>query len=110
MNVVVKRSKWLRGETFNSFLFRESDGKMCCLGFLGEACGLSPDDMKNRVTPNDLSTLSRKKFYNKFFLVDYDLRCDIFDTNDIGTIPDSIREKKLIKLFNCLGIKLSFED
>jgi hypothetical protein len=36
---VVKRNKWLRGNTDDSTLL-DSRGRMCCLGFYSRACGL----------------------------------------------------------------------
>jgi hypothetical protein len=39
--LVIDRKRWLRGEgDRTSFLLRPSDGKMCCLGFFGLACGI----------------------------------------------------------------------
>lgn len=36
MKLTIDRSKWLRGDP-NSMLLRPTDGRMCCLGFLGLA-------------------------------------------------------------------------
>lgn len=49
----VKRSKWLRGEGHgNSYLLRPNDGKMCCLGFLGIACGAEKEDIFDNENPH----------------------------------------------------------
>lgn len=52
--VVVDRSKWLRGEgAVNSFLLRESDGKMCCLGFvLKQAYDKTDEDLLQFKAPS----------------------------------------------------------
>ena len=44
MKLVIDRATWLRGEGHEqSYLLRECDGKMCCLGFFALACGLHPE-------------------------------------------------------------------
>lgn len=50
--VVIDRRRWLRGEGPDaSRLLRKTDGKMCCLGFVCEAVGVSAERLVNRGTP-----------------------------------------------------------
>lgn len=50
--LVIDRSRWLRGEGASaSRLLRPCDGKMCCLGFYLESCGLTPEVMLDEETP-----------------------------------------------------------
>lgn len=45
---IISESKWLHGDDKESFLLRESDGKMCCLGFFALQCnGLMPCEINN---------------------------------------------------------------
>lgn len=47
--VIIDRLLWLRGEGSDaSRLIRPCDGKKCCLGFAGEQCGMSSDDLLDK--------------------------------------------------------------
>lgn len=51
----ISRKEWLRGgPSRESCLYRPEDGKMCCLGFLGRAHGLSNEDMEHRLYPSSV--------------------------------------------------------
>ena len=56
--VTVRISEWLHGgllaKTGEGVLRRESDGKMCCLGFMAEQCGVDPKHMHGTATPVNL--------------------------------------------------------
>jgi hypothetical protein len=55
MKLTIDRKKWLRGEgSATSLLLRRGDGKMCCLGFYGLACGLKETDILGISNPNYL--------------------------------------------------------
>ena len=55
MKLIIDRQMWLRGEGATvSRLLRSSDGKMCCLGQLGIACGIPSEMIKNRAVPSDV--------------------------------------------------------
>lgn len=49
--LIIDRNKWLRGESANSYLLREDDGKMCCLGFESLRRGLSEEEITNVEAP-----------------------------------------------------------
>jgi len=55
--IIIERSKWFVGDPYSSCLLGSEsatgrdDSKMCCLGFLGEACGISKDSMYKRSLP-----------------------------------------------------------
>lgn len=116
----VKRSKWLRGEGLvHSYLLREEDGKMCCVGFLTKECGFTDkdilckqaldqllDEIRNREADSeectDLTALGRLEHFIS--------SKGIYDRNDDESIMDSSREKRLIKSFKAFGITLTFED
>jgi hypothetical protein len=56
MKLTIQRSKWLHGEgSDQSFLLRESDGKMCCMGFYLRAVGLTDDQIRDKTTPEDVA-------------------------------------------------------
>ena len=53
--LVIDRRRWLRGEGgLVSALYRDSDRKMCCLGFACLASGLRVADIRNKALPSAL--------------------------------------------------------
>jgi hypothetical protein len=61
MKLVIDRKLWLRGEGSDcSSLLRDKDRKMCCLGFLCLANGLSEQDIIDIQTPGNLSERRRE--------------------------------------------------
>src|SRR5271166_1340196 len=60
MELIIERDKWLRGEGYErSFLLREEDGKMCCLGFFCLQTGASQEDINQYQTPIDIKKEKR---------------------------------------------------
>ena len=52
MKLIIDRAKWLRGEGADkSYLVRDSDQKMCCLGFYGCSLGIDPSAMNTERSP-----------------------------------------------------------
>lgn len=45
--LVIDRKQWYRGNSAGSRLRRQSDGKMCCLGFFCLAGGLSAEELED---------------------------------------------------------------
>ena len=53
--LTIDRAKWLRGEdSVDTYLLRQRDGKMCCLGFLCLAAGFSRRDITDVGEPSDI--------------------------------------------------------
>lgn len=103
----VKRSKWLRGEgTIKSKLLRESDNKMCCLGFYCIAAGAEESEIL------ELSGLcSLQDALNIYTPITNDIgRHGIYPANDSKITSDPDREAQLITKFAALGITIKFED
>src|SRR5262245_41094891 len=63
MKFVVTRSKWLRGRRVGSML-RNGKGLQCCLGFVAEQCGISPEDTLMVGMPGGLPSDAAEKFYS----------------------------------------------
>ena len=113
MNLVVKRSKWLRGAGPNgdSYLLHPTNRRMCCLGFLARAVGYKPCEIKGTHTPAYVKDPS--KFPAAIVSGDDDntLLCDdMMDTNDSATLNDTQREYKLTRLFKKADIAITFVD
>jgi hypothetical protein len=128
MKLTIDRAKWLRGEgSGSSLLLRERDGKQCCLGQLGFACGLTSAQMMNTGAPSVIhiasesdpdSESNRKAIWSRqvkeaglLFLYDDNLSpyCfDLMETNDDRELDEDYREERLTYLFAKIGIEVEF--
>jgi hypothetical protein len=108
----VKRSQWLRGEGgYYSRLLRESDKKMCCLGFLAKACGATDEQILNKSIPGGVDPFDG--WPRKLIEHPDDGSPQPFwammSENDKSTWTIN-KEEKLIEFFAKIGITLTFED
>jgi hypothetical protein len=88
MDLVIKRSEWLRGEESSpkkggSALLRSRDRKKCCLGFLSLACGLTEQEIEGKGYPagafNDKYESSKSPYH-------------VYDTAaSMGLVPEPLR-------------------
>jgi hypothetical protein len=99
--LVIPREKWGAGALVRS------DGKMCCLGHLGKACGVPVAEMLSMGMPSGLDYDRRFLFPKKFrdkFMAD-DLAAKI---NDDTHMSGPEKERQLKILFSSRDIKLTF--
>lgn len=86
-------------------------GTMCCLGFLGEACGYTPEAMLAKGMPSDLSDDNR---WNRRVpkLLRNDTTESILDQisviNDNKEINDKVRKDRLRRAFKKAGVTIRF--
>lgn len=98
----VERSKWLRGEGHQeSALLRESDGKMCCMGFYALACGAKSEEIVNCGAFYNLTGQLRTF---------EDVGGRVYEINDNPCIPEKDREALIIHKLGAVGIKVTFVD
>ena len=118
MNLTIRRKKWLRGSMdLNGGILRNTSGSMCCLGFLGKACGLKNEDMlyKPDLTyflsyqPFRLSENTMKKFKAKMPKKFTErIETQLIKVNDTTGMPLKERELKITKLMKKLNINVKF--
>jgi hypothetical protein len=121
MKFTIDRSKWLRGEgQENSYLLRERDGKMCCLGMFGLACGLETEQIKEIAAPclvptdgGPAASFWVKKNAAASFLFDEEdensRACgELMSINDALEIDREAREEKIVEIFAKNGITVEF--
>lgn len=137
MKLVIDRSKWLRGEgSERSFLLRSTDGKMCCLGFFGLACGLTAERITDVGAPTDIpveigsigcfgvasgSPVSARREWMRNVpeaeaLFDGERKynssviCNkLMSTNDLNvSLSEAEREQKITALFAEMGVEVVF--
>lgn len=128
MKLTIDRSTWLRGEGPNaSRLLREADGKMCCVGFLGLACGLTKEQLLEKTTvaqlvktaaykPSPEHPVSLDDMYRPHFdfvrgltvAANSDVANDLYNANDETLISEATRETSLAVLFAKIGVEVEF--
>jgi hypothetical protein len=117
--LIIKRSEWLRGEGPSySYLYRSSDGKRCCLGFLGnQVCGFTDAEMSNKAMPSALplsnwpSKMLRENDEDRFGpLIDSTITTNLSNANDSKFLPDEGREDRISRLMTELDIAVEFID
>lgn len=115
MKLIIKRSEWLRGEGADvSRLYRSSDGKMCCLGFLGLFCGGSREDMQGKGSPaivrniNWPDALSSKG--GGLLPIESTACLNLMNANDTQFLTNEAREQKLTEQFAAIDIQVEFVD
>ena len=108
----IYRDKWVRGDRYHndyhlgrSALLNENDN-MCCLGFLGKACGISQKRMLNKTAPDDVA---RNKHRN-YPALSYDEWDKFVSINDNTSITNRQREDTLRSFFKNIGFKVSFKN
>lgn len=111
MKITIVRKRWLRGER-NSYLFREKDGKMCCVGFFAKALGhkVSQISGKSIITQIRDTTLYSKLRWcsrNNHLLDNSDIM-KLYETNDKISTTDERKEKSIKRLFKRHKVEVEF--
>lgn len=118
MKLVIERDRWLRGEgSSDSYLLRDSDGKMCCLGFYALACGLMKIQIANVTDPAG-ARRPTKAFEDALVhiplnpeempLGNSQAAKDLMSANDSIELEDNEREQRLERLFAKIGVQVEF--
>ena len=107
---VIKRSMWLRGEVYSSYLLRASDSKMCCLGFLALASSDSEKYIRGIALPRSVPECNFPKGILKRN-GEHTQVCDkLLDVNDESDMLEPARELKIAQLFKRIHIHVQFVD
>ncbi len=116
MNFTVNRPEWYRGNGPDSSLLT-STGSMCCLGFLGRACGISKDELLSRGAPADVSHPEDRAKWPRGLIhqaptgtEDSMLCVEIIRVNDNVELAELDRETQLTELFAKIGLTVVFTD
>lgn len=96
--VIIDRAKWVNGKYGHGSNLLNSYGERCCLGFLGQACGVYDSFMRSSGYPNvHMGGFPPELFANIELFI---------GINDHINVDDSVREKQIIDAFKT---KLNFE-
>lgn len=113
----IDRLTWYRGQSdYESKLLRE-DGTMCCLGQVGQQCGILDSNLLNKTSPIDCSEVPRKQFPSILLKITESSRqnssvCDrLMQANDSTDIGDIKRERRIEEIFfKEMGVIVYFEN
>ena len=124
--LIIYRDRWLRGEGTDSYLLREKDNKMCCLGFYCKALGIDDTDITMMASPQSLVADTFDEIKSDFFadglvdLLHQDKTSGMFEDNRICSElmtanddlnrPEDVREADIIRLFSQIGVEVEFVD
>ena len=113
--VVVKRSKWLRGDPDKSCLRDKQSGKKCCLGFLTLAAGFIARQINGKLQPDDLTKCIKgltkpENSGDKILPINTKTCKNMMNINDDKNIDDETREKKISREGKRIGVNFKFVD
>jgi hypothetical protein len=114
----VMRSNWDRGNKQGQLL--GSNG-MCCLGFLGAACGVPDADLRGQGLPEETTSISDVESRWPAKIVqwkddgagcaewhDTRLVSELIEVNDDPHLDDEVREERLTALFKKADLEVEF--
>jgi hypothetical protein len=112
MEFRIDRRTWLRSNGKDSRL-RTPDGQMCCLGFFGEALGIS--DLVGKLNPGDAPGNWPAWLFDETrrFNLGHNLSsdgCYLMSVNDLGDRSDQAREAEITEIFARHGVTVIFEN
>lgn len=108
----VKRSEWYRGKGAEESKLLREDGKRCCIGFVGQQCGLTDERLLY------VSSVSKTLDYGeachkwpKWMLKKWSMEIqEAYTVNDRESITDGEREAQLKEIFKRNGDEIVFVD
>lgn len=113
--LTIVRETWVRGNAHESSLLT-SDGRRCCLGFYGRACGFADDEMFQEGEPAHLWRTMPAMSYapvsddDDASLCNTDLANCLISINDSRCLSDAERERQVRAEFATIGVAVSFVD
>lgn len=105
----IDRARWLCAPTQgyeDSELYRESDRKMCCLGFYARALGARVKDIKHKDCPSNAKSVHWTDWVLENGLNSLSTK-DMIEENDFE-VSNKMRERKIRGLFAKHGVKVKF--
>lgn len=121
--LTINRKKWFRGRGSDQSALRCRDGRQCCLGFLGSACGFTARDLNDVGLPEaTCEPAGHARMWPKGVVELWDGRSmghlagwadtqwtsEAVEINDDESIVDAVREELLIQHFAKISIELTF--
>lgn len=110
----VKRSEWYRGKGSERSRLLRKDGLKCCIGFVGQQCGIDNSKLSNKITVQSVihrfpETASQ---WPEWMQLQPALDCarKAYTINDNSHLSDTMRELCLKELFKEHRDEIVFVD
>lgn len=116
IKLTIVRSRWARGGINGPSRMLNDHGNLCCLGFLGRACGYPDYLLQRRPDPVSVvrAQLHTQCSFPKGLLTDGDCLTDIghslVNANDNPTLAEDVREEHIASLMTEIGVEVTFVD
>ncbi len=117
MKLKIDRAKWHTGrygddnsEGIGMVALLNPEGFMCCLGFLGLACGYEPTELESQDEPQNLDDVEKwpEAIVDPETAHDTDLSGSLMETNDDHDSSDEAREIRVTVLMAEGDIEVEF--
>jgi hypothetical protein len=117
IKVTIDRAKWDVPKNRDTFTYSTRSGNlirndsptplMCCLGFLGLACGVRASRMEGLATPEDVPS---QKWPKSIVTKNYNTNIaqKLMAANDLNKLSHAVREARIIKYGRKAGIAFRF--
>ena len=110
MKLTIERERWSRGVR-EHFRLKNPDGTMCCLGFLGELCGVRQDLLKTDGIPRQEYSPDWPGWLFDELPGDYGSSHRLYKmtmANDDTKISEEEREARVSAAFAEVGVEVEF--
>jgi len=126
MKFTVDRSKWYRGKGESQSALLRSDDQRCCIGFVGQQCGVPDIHMLNYSSILDIEVLNSIRLFPAWMqekepvnieelrriypdMPEHQSRIRLaYCVNDDLSLSDEQREEKLKQIFAAAGDEIEF--
>jgi len=109
---VVDRQSWYRGHNSNESKLLRQDGTRCCIGFVGQQCGIADKDL---LEVSSVATLNNGPYHSEthdkfpaWMRASFGVIKDAYMVNDKVDMTDAQREKELQIIFSRFGDEIEF--
>jgi hypothetical protein len=106
MKFTVYRKTWLHGKGGTDSELLRADGMRCCIGFVGQQCGVPDEAMMGICTVDEIKGSARLLF-PVWIQNDPDIG-EAYSTNDSPGFSDPEREAELKEIFASHGDEIEF--
>ncbi len=113
MDFVVDRKMWFRGKGRDESKLLRADGMRCCIGFVGQQCGVPDSSMLQHSDIQTMCNLGKDVTRFPAWMSNKEINFEIglaYECNDDNEISNEVRENQLSELFAKHGDTITFVD
>ncbi|SRR6266404_7023628 len=113
MDFVVDRKTWFRGKGSDESRLLRADGMRCCIGFVGQQCGVPDSSMLQHSDIQAMRNAGKDVTRFPYWMSNKEINFEIgkaYEFNDDEEISNEERENRLSDLFAKHGDTITFVD